>query len=87
MMIAAIPPTTPPTMAPTFELPPDEDEDEELVLVGPTEETPEGPSTVPGPISDASRGIGVRPPRKDRKEDESLPRIAYDLLGFQVFSC
>jgi hypothetical protein len=58
MAIATVPPMTPPTIAPVFEPPSeceDVDEDDgEVVPVGPIPEPPNGLSTVPGPISGES---------------------------------
>ncbi len=78
MEMAAIPPTTPPAMAPGFELlPPEPDEDPVkdgvgVVMVVDTV-TPLGPKKVPGPYSGLSMSnIGefvTEGERKDRRHD------------------
>ncbi len=72
MEMAAIPVTTPPTMAPEFELlPPEPDEgpvkdalgevvDPPKVALGEIVDTPEGPKIAPGPYSGLSRSNVVR---------------------------
>ena len=75
METTAIPPTTPPAMAPAFELEllplveaPDAAPVEVDLVAVPVVlaalETPEGPITPPGPTSGASENVGVRQPRK-----------------------
>ena len=72
MEMAAIAATTPPTIAPTFELlPPESDEDPvkdalgevvdpPKVALGEIVDTPEGPKIAPGPYSGLSRSNVVR---------------------------
>ena len=55
MEMAVIPPTTPPAMAPAFELlPPEPDGNTEKDGLGKVVDTPLGPNNVPGPYSGLS---------------------------------
>src|SRR5258707_5989680 len=95
MEMAAIPATTPPTMAPAFELlPPESDEDpvkDALDALGEVVDTPEGPNVAPGPYSGLSISnvgeIATEGERKDRRHgahhllDTLRWRANYSLSG------
>ena len=67
-------PTTPPTIALVFELPPPEDDVGVVLPVG-TAEVPEAPINVPGPISGLSK--------KSCKEAKSMERRALTTSGLR----
>jgi hypothetical protein len=97
-IIAAKPPTTPPAMAPVFELCPlagtGVEEllvDEVEVPVGPVEEemgVPPGPRSVPGPISVPSKEVRYKcetATRGGRQGRGFPPPRRYDWVAFQSF--
>lgn len=93
MEIAAIPPMTPPAMAPAFELCPPSGIDvpvfEDLAAAAETEtDELDAPSTVPGPSSGESLKVrrGCEIVTEGMKGKEFSPPVAYDSLAFQKFS-
>jgi hypothetical protein len=97
MEIAAIPPMTPPAMAPAFELCPTTGIDvlvfEDLAAAAETEMDElelelDAPSTVPGPSSGESLKVrrGRETVTEGMKGREFSPPVAYDSLAFQKFS-